>query len=81
MKVRIEVAPDEPMVVVVEIPDDKVTPEMRSKIEAMSEEVPFDTDDLPFGLARQIDWDEVTNIHWCVEEIAIKKPKSGASTG
>ena len=75
MKVRIEVAPDEPMVVVLEIPDDKVTPEMRSKIEAMSEKVPFDIDDLPCGLDSMIDWDEVTNIRWCVEDIEIKKPK------
>jgi len=70
------------MVVVVEIPDEKVTSEMRSKIEAMSEEVPFDTDDLPFWLDGLIDWDEVTNLpHWCVEDIEIKKPKSGAPTG
>ena len=54
MKVRIEIVPDEPMVCVLEMPDNKVTPEMRSKIEAMSEEVPFDTDDLPFSLVFQL---------------------------
>ena len=31
MKIRMELSPDEPLVVVVVIPDDKVTPEMCSK--------------------------------------------------
>jgi len=32
MKVRMEIGPDEPIVVVLEVPDDKVTPEIRSKV-------------------------------------------------
>ena len=78
MKIRMEIAPDEPMVVVVEIPDDKVTSEMRTRIEELGNETPFDTDDLPLDLDGLIDWDKVTNIHWCVNKIVIKKPKSGA---
>jgi len=81
MKIRMELSPDEPLVVVIVIPDDKVTPEMCSKIEALGCEVPFDTDELTFeNLDGAIDYD-VTNIHWCVNKIEIKKPKSEASTG
>jgi len=75
MKVRMELAPDEPIVVVVEIPDDEVTPEMRSKIEALGDKVPLDTDELPFGLDRLIDWDDALNVYWCVNKVEIKKPK------
>lgn len=73
MKIRMELAPDEPVVVVVDVPDDKVTPEMLAKIEALGNEAPFDTDDLPFGLDGQINWDDALNVHWCVNAIEIKK--------
>ena len=79
MKVRMELSPDEPLVAVINIPDDKVTPEMRARIKELGDELPIDTDELPFGLGDQIDWNDVTNIHWCVDKIEIKKLKS--STG
>lgn len=80
MKVRMELKPDEPIVVVVEIPDDKVTPELRRQIEEKGDEVPFDTGELPGDLEAGIDWDEVPNVHWVVDEIEIVKPKPKQET-
>ncbi len=73
MKIRMELAPDEPVVVTVNIPDREMTPELRKKIEELSDQVPFDPLDLPADVEAGIDWDEVINTYWVVNKIKIKE--------